>query len=319
MQRVSFRRSAIVIAVLALAALARPQLLLADEADKRLQKRVAELEAENQALRKIISGIQAALRSVPASSTPPITDPKSLRILVAAGEWGGSELADIQKVCASAAGTIWAQLPEDGFAPIVVERGNSSPITLFKRGEGNEFIVRLDTGDRAWAQCGYQFAHEFCHIVCNYRDVKNPQLWIEESLCECASLFALRRMAVEWETKPPYSNWKSYSVSLASYASDRMKPYADRTESVAKFYETNRAELEKNAANRELNTFVAVKLLPLFEETPAAWQSLRYINLGLVAENDSLKEYLAGWHARVPAEHKPFVKKLAAEFGFEFE
>ena len=34
-------------------------------------------------------------------------------------------------------------------------------------------------------------------------------------------------------------------------------------------------------------------------------------------ENKSFKDYLSGWHDRVPAEHKPFVRKVAAEFGFD--
>jgi hypothetical protein len=55
----------------------------------------------------------------------------------------------------------------------------------------------------------------------------------------------------------------------------------------------------------------------VFEANPEAWQSLRYLNLGPATENKSFKSYLSGWHQRVPAKHKAFVKKLAAEFGIE--
>lgn len=286
----------------------------ADKSDQRLVKRIAELEAENRALRTIIAGIQEALKSFPKSSVPSAQDFNSLRVVIVPGDWGGSNVADMQKVCASAAGTIWAQLPDDGFAPIIVQRGKASPITLFKRGEGNEYVVHLNTGGRAWAQCAYQFAHEFCHIVCNYRNVDNPQMWFEETLCETASLFALRRMGVEWQTKPPYSNWKSYSKSLAGYANDRIKQLDGEEKSVADFYRAHEADFKKSATNRPLNGYIASKLLPLFEKTPASWQALRYINLGPATENKSLKTYLSGWHNRVPAEHKPFVKSVAAQF-----
>jgi hypothetical protein len=124
-------------------------------------------------------------------------------------------------------------------------------------------------------------------------------------------------MAVEWKTNPPYSNWKGYSASLESYASDRAKKYDGRKDSVALFYRTNKAELEKTGTNRELNTYIAVKLLPLFEAKPAAWQSLRYLNLGPAEENLSFKAYLTGWHGRVPEQHKPFVRQIAAEFDIE--
>lgn len=286
----------------------------AAEDDARLQKRIAELEAENRALRKILGGIQDALKSVPKSTVPVASDSQGLRIVIVPGDWGDSGLPDMRKVCESAAGTILANLPDDGFAPILVERGKSSPITLFRRGEGHEYLVRLNTANRAWAQCAFQFAHEFCHIACNYQNVDNPQMWFEESLCECASLFALRRMAVEWKTNPPYSNWKSYSGSLAGYAADRVKKFESRKDSTADFYKKHQKELEETATNRDLNGFVAIKLLPLFEKTPQAWQSLRYLNLGDPSENKSLADYLSGWHDRVPTQHKAFVRSVAGEF-----
>lgn len=308
-----FVQPAILVALSGLLIFGRHNQVAADD-DQRLQKRIAELETENLALRKIIDGIQEALKSVPKSTALEPTDSEGLRIVVMPGDWGESQLADIRKVCVSAAGTILAHLPNDGFAPILVQRGKSSPITLFQRGEGNEYIVRLNTVNRAWAQCAFQFAHEFGHIVCNYRNVNNSQMWFEETLCECASLYALRRMAVEWKSNPPYSNWKNYAESLASYAANHIKGFDDRQESTVTFYKMHWKELEQTATNRKLNGYIALKLLPLFEQTPSAWQSLRYLNLGPAKENNSFKEYLSGWHDRVPAEHKEFVRSIAAEF-----
>lgn len=283
--------------------------------DTRLRKRIAELEAENRALRKIISQIQGALDSVPKNSVPQDPDARALRIVVMPGNWGDSQLEDIRKVCLSSAGTIWSQLPDDGFAPILVQRSTSGPISLFQRSKGGEYIVKLDTSNRAWAQCAFQFAHEFCHVICNYRNVENRQLWFEETLAECASLYALRRMAVEWKTNAPYSNWKSYASALRSYADSRMEKHNKPDEAIAEFYESHTDELEKNATNRDYNTFMAINLLPLFEESPAAWQALRYLNLGPKEENKTFRGYLSGWHDRVPTKHKGFVKQLALKFG----
>ena len=289
--------------------------VIADEDESRLRQRITELEAENRALRKIIAGIQGALESLPKTSLPKTDNLHELRIVVMPDNWGGSELEDIRKVCLSSAGTIWSQLADDGLAPILVQRSESGPISLYRRGQGNEYVVKLDTGSNAWAQCAFQFSHEFCHILCNYRNVPNQQLWFEETLCECASLFALRQMAVEWKTMAPYSNWTSYAPALGSYAADRIKKFDDQKDPVPEFYQMHREKLEENATNRELNGYIAVKLLPLFEKSPTAWQSLRYLNLGPKKENSSFKQYLAGWHGRVPAQHKPFVKKVAEEFG----
>lgn len=288
--------------------------LLANEDDARLEKRIAELEAENVALRKIIADIQNAVKSVPDSAGPNSTDTTQLRIIVLPGDWGESELADIKKVCESAAAMLTTHLPVDGFAPIMVQRDKSGPITLYRRGQGNEYIVKLDTSDRAWAQLAFQFAHEFCHVVCNYRDVTNQQLWFEETLCECASLYALRQMAIEWKTNAPYSNWKSYASSLGDYAADRISTHAGHKDSIAQFYRDNQKELDKSGTNRELNTYLAIQLLPLFEATPTAWQALRYLNLGPAEENVSFKAYLKGWHDRAPKKHRTFIRQIATEF-----
>ena len=287
---------------------------LADENNTRLRKRITELEAENLALRKILAEIQNAVKSAPQSKTPDPDDPNSVRIVVLPGDWGGSQLADIQKVCESAATTLTTHLSDVGFAPIIIQRNKSGPITLYRRGQGNEYIVKLDTSDRAWSQLAFQFSHELCHILCNYRDVENPQLWFEETLCECASLYALRQMAIRWKTNAPYSNWKSYSASLASYADDRINTQAARKESIRKFYQANKQQLEESGTNRELNTYLAVQLLPLFEATPSAWESLRYINLGPEQENISFRVYLQGWHDRAPKKHRAFIRQIAAKF-----
>ena len=308
---------ALLVAALAIAWFPWASTVIADDDERLLRQRIVELEAENRALRKIIAGIRGALESVPKTSIPQTSDTKGLRIIVLPGDWGSSELEDIRRVCVSSAGTLWSQLSEDSLAPILVRRSQTGPVSLFERGKGSEYVVELDTSDNAWAQCAFQFSHEFCHILCNYRNVPNRQLWFEETLCESASLFALRRMAVEWKTKAPYSNWTSYSSSLGDYAADRIKKYDSQKDPVSEFYQMHKAELEENANNRELNGYFAVQLLPLFEKTPSAWQSLRYINLGPKKENMSFEHYLSGWHDRVPAKHKQFVKKVATEFGID--
>ncbi|MEO1995059.1 MAG: hypothetical protein ABGZ17_07270 [Planctomycetaceae bacterium] len=310
--RITFRAT-----VLAMVCFSWNNAAIAFQDDSRLQRRIVELESENRALRKIITDIQRSLELVPKVPKSGQDNVNTLRIVVFPDNWGGSELEDIRRVCASSAAMIWSEMPDDDLLPILVRRSQSGPITLFRRGKGSEYIVKLDTGSNAWAQCAFQFSHEFCHIVCNYRDAPNRQLWFEETLSECASLYALRRMAVEWKTNAPYSNWKSYASALQDYAANRIKKYDGRTTPVPEFYRMHKVELEKNATNRELNGYMAVKLLSLFEKTPEAWHALRYINLGPPEENASLQTYLAGWRGRVPSRHRPFVEKVGREFGID--
>ncbi|MAQ90200.1 MAG: hypothetical protein CMM03_10125 [Rhodopirellula sp.] len=290
---------------------------LAQSEDALLKRRIAELEAENKSLRKIIEQIQQAVKTVPPAAVTGAANSEGLRIIVMPGDWGDSQTADMKKVVDSAAHPIASLLSGESFAPILIERSQSGPITLYKRGQGNEYIVKLDSTNRAWAQLSFQFAHEFCHILCNYRNVDNPQMWFEETLCECASLYSLRRMGKNWETNPPYSNWKNYSTALTNYANARIEAQRSKAGTLPEFYRSNKPELEKNATNRELNNFIAVKLLPLFEESPKAWQTVRYLNLGPASENKSFQQYLAGWHQRVPEEHREFVSEVANAFDIQ--
>ena len=231
-------------------------------------------------------------------------------------------MADVRAVCRSAGDSIWRYMDreKEKLDAIVVSYGKDGPLVLFRRGKNRAHQVRLDTKNRHWAQCAFQFAHEFCHITCNHRNVPNAQMWFEESMCECASLFALRQMARTWKTKPPYANWKSYAKALDSYAEKRLQKakLPDRL-SLAAWYKRHRLELEEKGTERSRNLMIAAQVLPLLERRPERWQALRYINRGDPAENKTFERYLAGWHERVPKKHKEFVREVGTLFGVVLE
>jgi len=107
-------------------------------------------------------------------------------------------LRDVEKVLHSAAVALWPYFAGRTLKPILVEP-KGGPITLYRRGPNGEYLVRLNTGDRHWAQHAYQFAHEFGHILANYDEHERRNKWFEESVCEMASLFVLRRMSETWK------------------------------------------------------------------------------------------------------------------------
>src|SRR5260370_575553 len=77
--------------------------------------------------------------------------------------------------------------------------------------------VRRAARDTHWAYEGFELTPESGNALPN--STKNPQrmgrypahanLWLEESLCEPASLFPLRAMSRGWRTAPPYPAWRS--------------------------------------------------------------------------------------------------------------
>ena len=263
----------------------------------------------------------------PASLPPPSAIPGPVTIIPVGehkldirpalrAEWGAS-LADVQKVLESAAMTLWPNFPERKLQPILVEP-KGGPITLFQRGPAGEFQVRLATGGTLWAQYSYQFAHEFCHIMCHYVEDEPSNKWFEESLCEMASIYALRQMSETWKKEPPYPNWRDYSKALYDYAEDLVKKgQLPPGQDLAAWYKAHEAELRKEPCNRDLNRVVSLVLLPMFEEHPGNWEAVATLNAAPVKEPRTFAKYLSDWYGRSPAKHQPFIREVAAKFGVE--
>jgi beta-glucosidase len=230
--------------------------------------------------------------------------------------WGGAYV-DVKKVLYSAAETLWPYFPGRTLKPMLVQP-TGGPITLFRRGPKGEYFVLLNTGKRLWAQHAYQFAHEFTHILANYDEHEQGNKWFEESICETASLFALRRMSETWKTNPPYPNWKDYSPALKKYADDRIHGgQLPPGKTLAQWYRENDALLRKDPGLRDKNTIVAVALLPLFEKQPESWETITWLNDGAPHPARSFAQYLADWHARVPEKSQAVVRQIAAQFDIE--
>ena len=170
-------------------------------------------------------------------------------------------------------------------------------------------LLNPDEG-RYWGQVAYQYGHEFCHWIVNSVRPRQHAHWLEESLCEAASLFVLRRIG-QWG-----------GVSLYEYARDRiarMRPPADGT--LARWLSTREETLRtSNPATDESRTQQAVvgySLLPLFEEAPASWRAIPGLPVGDVCSLDSrpLSEYLDTWYEQVDEHERAVVLQVGRLLG----
>lgn len=222
---------------------------------------------------------------------------------------------DIKKVLDYTARPLWKNFPGYQLEPIVITRGNNGPIVLYQRNQNKEIIVRLDTSQTYWCQYAYQWAHEFCHILCGYRNDAQENKWFEETLCEMASLYCMRAMATDWKKKPPFGS-KTYHQSVRNYidqviaSREIIKPAE-----LGKFYQKHKEKLRKDSTLRDLNGAMAASLLPLFEAKPENWEAIRYLNKTPAKSGLTLKEYFTKWYKDAPKKHHALIKKIAKHYG----
>jgi len=232
-----------------------------------------------------------------------------------------SSREDISKVCQSVAAEFtrgWKALPE---TKVLVERGKHGPIMLDQRNGQGETVVRLDTGGSYWAQYAYQFAHEVCHVMTTGQKRERKHLWFEETLCETASLYCLRKMDTTWRTDAPYPNWRSFAPNLGDYARKVMlgrEHYASLIQGgLPAFYQKHRERLEAEPCDRELNGAMSIVLLGRLENEPQHWEAIKWLNATPMGEDKSFAGYLKRWRDAVPEEHRKFVTELAALYSID--
>lgn len=159
--------------------------------------------------------------------------------------------------------------PAIGTKPLTVTivKNQDSPICIR---ESN--LILLDCGIFSWAQAAYQFAHELCHY--SMPKSVHPKLrWLEESICQTASLFFLCRTDDLWRAMSvPYitDTGSIYAHSFSEYArNDAAKaiPFDFTCPSQI-------SDLEVNCYQREKNRHIANQLLPIFTAYPTLWSAV---------------------------------------------
>lgn len=236
-------------------------------------------------------------------------------IRVAREGWGDAGAEDVAKVLESAAAAFGGRFAGK---TVEVSRSRTDPISLFERGPAGEIRIKLNVEGRQWAQFAFQFGHELGHVACGFAEYANPNLWFEETVCEAASLYALGRMAEGWKARPPYPNWKDYAGALAKYREERLKKAAlPEGTALPEWFRAREESLRKDGCQRALNGAMAASLLPLFEETPGAWEAVATLNAVKGDASRTFRQYLADWSRSAPEKHRAFIGKIAKRFGVD--
>jgi hypothetical protein len=249
---------------------------------------------------------------------------RQIDIRVQARGFGVASAADITAVLQSAAGELCRYWPGTQLPSIDVYHRADHPQTDSRRGAGNRIAIGLTARDNHWAQYSFQFTHECCHALINYsndergltRNRRYANLWLEESLCETASLFTLRALSRSWLIAPPYAAWRNYAPWFGAYAEKRLalpQHHLPAGTSFVVWFRANEPALRRDSTKRDRNTIVASQLLPIFEKEPRGWGALAFFRRP-ANPNETLSRHFADWRSSCPRELQQFITKLAAVF-----
>ncbi len=243
--------------------------------------------------------------------------------------FGDASEADIQAVLRSAAESIWRHCPNTRWEVpgFYIYHSRTAPITEFEHRADGRIAIGLTSQGRLWSQFAFQFAHEFGHALAGHandwrqcwRVGRKANHWLEESLCETASLFALRAMGKGWVERAPYPNWRGYAPALAKYAQERLDSTVSGLPleaSFGKWFGEHEASLRRVATLRDKNLIVARVLLPLFEASPAGWEAITALNLTANRDPEkTLARHFSDWEAATPVPQREFIARVRGVFG----
>jgi hypothetical protein len=182
------------------------------------------------------------------------------------------------------------------------------------------YDVDLPAQDDLWDQHLYQFAHEACHVLAQFQNGKHCNLWFEESVCETASLYALRVLSgMGSKGRGPAVNLfcgpTPYHVTMQTYLDKHMaapqRQLGSRSLRDLVTQELIVMRTDPWNAGRLPTQIIGKELLPLFIETPANWAAIEFLNtIPCSIGRDSFTDYLANWKKAAGRDHRSFIRTI---------
>lgn len=250
--------------------------------------------------------------------------PRNLKIQlqVLQGDWGKIKPNEIAILLQDAAFHINRLLRTPFQEDIQVEPSQvDHPKVLYRESSKDPYTIWLSAKDHYWCKFAYQFAHEFCHVLSGYDRIReNPNNWFHEAICELASIFTIRCMAVRWLTHPAFQGRKDYATSLSEYGQDllnKQESLLPTNMSLNSWLFLNEEMLREAPVNhpdqRSNQTLVAYQLLPIFEKTPRGWNAIRKFP----NSTSLLADYFVDWYSEVDPEDRAFVARISEAFEYK--
>ncbi|REA63431.1 hypothetical protein DSL64_03000 [Dyadobacter luteus] len=229
------------------------------------------------------------------------------RFDIRAEGWGEVELQDVIKLLDNVISTFYGYLDESSLPVRNVniinakESGDVEGPEIRRRGDFDQ--VYLDVSGRYWSQYVYQFSHELCHHVIDidYSPEDDHYGWLEESICEMASLFIMLKMESSWSGgEAPYQNWEGYAAVLGNYARTIAEQSIVLYEPFHLWLTRNTSYLSAGRYDRRKNRIIALQMMPLFIQTPELWKAVQFFKFADAGSHRTISEFLEDWKSFLP-------------------
>lgn len=242
------------------------------------------------------------------------------QLIVREGDWR-EDPRKLHGLFAQAGAILWQYFPNAEVPPVEVAHREEGPFVFFKLNQRGHKRIQLSSQGAYWSQHVYQFTHEFCHLLVGHREGNRANHWFEEAVCELAAIYVIGEMARGWEKNPAVLGTESYADAFAKYARSYEKRESYQLPEGVTFREWFAAEepsLRKSeGVDRERNGVIALQLLPYVKKAPSCWGAFRFLNVQRAHDEVSFERYLKNWSASSPTKYRPFIKRIAWEFGLK--
>lgn len=174
------------------------------------------------------------------------------------------------------------------------------PLAHYEKKDGNWLITLSCASGMHWAQIAYQLSHEICHLYCNHAQSRgHKHKWLEESLCECASIAVLDKLGQDWGRSDMAKFYLAYDQSIIQYV-DNLKAAVnlklDNQEQFFKWLSAHIEKLESSSTLRDLNSVVALYLYDsLLEKSPRSWVAVTALNTWDCFRNKTFEAFIDQW------------------------
>ena len=172
---------------------------------------------------------------------------------------------------------------------------------------GKNYTIYLSAGENYWSKYIYQFAHEYCHfLIDGPLDGKlETTFWFEESICELASMFFLKKVTERWQSwfpvlipGTPLSSkddallrLKQFTPSNLSYLDDLLKKNDPSWEPLYEWIDDNMALLSEPIYHRDMYNQIAARMYELFLDYPDLWRVIPCLQRPSAEEYTGFKSF----------------------------